>query len=142
MMGTHHQASERENERMLSALITAGQYAGVYLIAIITGWLTINPIIRFLSRRYLGQGNYGSWLPRLIGATEQIIVTTAFLLNRDEIIGFWLLLKTAGEWRTQEKEAPTSTLTADYQIFLVGTALSVALSFATATIIQKFFPLF
>ncbi len=127
---------------MLATLSTAGQYVGAYLLAIFVGWLTINPIIRLLSWKYLGPGNYRSWLPRLIGATEQIIVTTAFLLNRSEIVGFWLLLKTAGEWRTQDREAPSATLTADYQIFLIGTALSVALSLGTSLVIQKYVPLF
>jgi hypothetical protein len=109
----------------------------------VIGWLTINPFVRILSWHHLDRSvRYNSWIPRLIGAVEQIIFTTSYLSGHNELIGIWLLMETAGEWGTQDREANPKTRMNDYSIFLIGTALSLMLSIGTAVFIQQILPTF
>jgi sterol desaturase/sphingolipid hydroxylase (fatty acid hydroxylase superfamily) len=135
--------------RMLSSILFYSQIVGIYLISILLGWWIVNPIVRALTHHFLTKPFEGSksnekptwWLQRFMGTTEQIIVTTSFLAGRFDAIGVWLLMKTAGAWSTQDKEAHPHALANDYTIFLIGTALSVGLSIGTAVLIQQLTPI-
>ena len=128
---------------MDATLATIGLYGLTYAIAIVFGWCTINPFIRILSWQYLDKTvRYNSWIPRLVGAIEQILFTTSYLSGHNELIGIWLLMETAGEWSTQDKEAKPAIRMNDYAIFLIGTALSLMLSVGTAVFIQHILPPF
>ncbi len=135
------------------------QTLGVWGVAIVLGWVLINPIIRtltwfFLTKIYgptlwehaanssVQPPRYQWWLPRFVGAVEQSIATASILTGRVEAIAIWLVMKTTGAWSTQHKDAHPSALTADYSIFLIGTALSVGLGVLAAYIIQNYLPLF
>lgn len=72
-----------------------------------------------------------SWLPRFVGVFERIIFTTSFILGRYEFVGAWLVLKIIGSWQSKTgKEADTWRVKEN--IFLIGTALSLILSFIAA----------
>jgi hypothetical protein len=135
------------------------QQFAVWAIAIVLGWVIINPLIRtltwhFLTRIYgqtlwehpqnssIQPPGYQWWLPRFVGAIEQSIATASILTGRVEAIAIWLVMKTTGAWSTQHKDAHPSALTTDYSIFLIGTALSVGLGVLVAYVIQNYLPLF
>ena len=127
------------------------QVTVIWLLSIVAGWLVINSLIRILIWHFLikihGQGTpllpkYQWWLPRIVGTIEQSIATASILTGRVDAIAIWLVMKTTGAWSTQHKDAHPSALTADYSIFLIGTALSVGLGVGTAYIIQHCLPFF
>lgn len=115
---------------------TLAQYTVVYSVSIVLGWFTINPICHRLGRRYFPEASWDRFLPRFVGALEQFMYTSAILVGMPQFVAVWLVLKLAGEWRQAER--PTSY--AMYNIFLIGNALSLILSTATAIVIAHSLP--
>jgi hypothetical protein len=62
-------------------------------------------------------------LPRIVGLLEAFLYPTALLAGFPEFIGVWLVLKVAGSWSGWQDPEKGRAL---FQVFLVGTALSLA----------------
>ena len=65
-----------------------------------------------------------------MGIVERILYTTVFLIGSPNIVGFWIALKVASQWGRWSKENERGT----YNLFLIGTALSLLLSYIGASI--------
>ncbi len=84
-----------------------------------------------------------SWLPRIVGIIERLIATFGFIYDV-RFIGAWLILKVIGSWgekslgkeRNEEKDKITLWRVRE-NIFLIGTAFSIILSFLSATVFKK-----
>ena len=63
-----------------------------------------------------------------MGIVERVLYTTAFLANAPTLVGFWIALKVATKWGMWTKENRRGP----YNIFLIGTALSLLLSYLGA----------
>jgi hypothetical protein len=63
------------------------------------------------------------WLPAIIGFCEAVSYPLLIFLNQGVIIGGWIAIKTAGQWKTWQ------TSRTAFNRFLVGNLLIVALSF-------------
>lgn len=113
-------------------------YCGAYAASIGIGCLTIGPIVHRLSRRYYPDVTWDMYLPRIVGALEQFMYITCYLLRHPEFIAVWLAIKLAGEWRQTEG----ANLHPLYNIFLVGNALSLIYSVGTALLMKRFLPAF
>lgn len=80
-----------------------------------------------------------SWLPRIVGIIERLIFTYGFV-HDVRFVGTWLILKIIGSWGEKslgkEKNNRKGKITlwrVRENIFLIGTALSIILSFFSAT---------
>ncbi|KKR65209.1 MAG: hypothetical protein UU05_C0025G0005 [Candidatus Curtissbacteria bacterium GW2011_GWA1_40_47] len=83
-----------------------------------------------------------SWLPRTVGIFERIIFTTSFIIGRYEFAAVWLGLKVIGSWKDSSDSANKDKKNEDVpkiklwrireNIFLIGTAMSLILSFIAA----------
>lgn len=80
------------------------------------------------------------WPPALLGVCEGVLYPTALLVGHAEFIGFWLLLKVAGQWPRWGLDATRVKCTDDdilhegrrrYYQFLIGNALAVLAGVAT-----------
>lgn len=69
--------------------------------------------------------------PAMVGYVERTIVFGAWMLERPELAGAWVVLKAAATWRRWEKER------AVYNVFLIGTGLSVILATIGALIVPS-----
>ncbi len=69
--------------------------------------------------------------PAMVGYIERTIVFGAWMLGRPELAGAWLVLKAAATWQRWEKER------AVYNVFLIGTGLSVILATIGALIVPS-----
>ncbi|OAN64197.1 hypothetical protein A8B79_12685 [Balneola sp. EhC07] len=70
-----------------------------------------------------------------MGVVERVLYTTAFLVYEPTIIGIWLVLKVATHWGRWTKENQRGT----YNLFLIGNALSIILSYLGASIAYQEF---
>lgn len=74
-----------------------------------------------------------SWLPRTVGIFERIIFTTSFIIGKYEYVAIWLGLKVVGSWKDNSNENKKKTKSNLWRIreniFLIGTALSLILSY-------------
>jgi hypothetical protein len=79
-----------------------------------------------------------SWLPRIVGIFERIIFTTSFIIGKYEFIAIWLGLKVIGSWKNDSyennKQSSMKLWRIRENIFLIGTALSIILSFIAAMV--------
>jgi len=80
------------------------------------------------------------WPPAILGMIECIFYPTAFLMEHSEFIGFWVLLKTAGQWPrwglSGKSDAELNEGRRRYYLFLIGNALTVLSGLATYAIIK------
>lgn len=65
-----------------------------------------------------------AWLPILVGFCESILYPTAWLVGRLEFIGFWIALKTAGQWKAWQN-GDDHQGRRRFLVFLIGSALSL-----------------
>ncbi len=129
-------------DHILADTTTMGLYIGFYLSSIFIGWCTINILVHKMTKRWVGEHAFTVWLTRFLGAVEQILFTTAYLLGHTDLIGLWLIMKTAGAWSAQDASASAHLRSNEYAIFLIGTGMSLSLSILTAWVIQTFLPPF
>ena len=109
----------------------------IYLLSIVLSHVAI--FLALLLTRYLFVLNgplqrKNLWPPALLGVCEGVLYPTAFLVGHAEFIGFWLLLKVAGQWprwgldSSQQKRPDDDSLHEGrrrYYQFLIGNALAV-----------------
>ncbi len=74
-----------------------------------------------------------AYLPRLVGIVGRNIYFAGILLGFPELIAVWLALKVAGQWGRWEDDYRLGEIILPgrifYNIFLIGTALSIAYSY-------------
>ena len=70
-----------------------------------------------------------------MGVVERTLYTTLFLVNEPTILGFWIALKVATQWSRWTADSQSGT----YNLFLIGTALSLLLSYLGASIAAQEF---
>ncbi|MFC1538737.1 hypothetical protein ACFL6H_04875 [Candidatus Latescibacterota bacterium] len=80
--------------------------------------------------REIDKEYYGN-LKHIYGPIEQIIYTSAFLLDFKETVGFILLFKVASRWAIKDR-----TSVGDYYSFVIGSTLSLLYGLVGAMIIQ------
>lgn len=68
-----------------------------------------------------------AWLPILVGFFESILYPTAWLVGRLEFIGFWIALKTAGQWKAWQQGVQDDPHEGRrrFLVFLIASALSL-----------------
>lgn len=74
-------------------------------------------------------------LATIVGFLETGLYATSYLLDRPEFIGAWLVLKVAGGWKGWQSYHKGVHGRRVFQIFLIGTGLSVAYGVMGALII-------
>ena len=109
----------------------------IYLLSIVFSHVVIFWALRLTKYLFVLDGplqRKNLWPPALLGVCEGILYPTALLVGHAEFIGFWLLLKVAGQWprwglyASQEKRTDDDTLHEGrrrYYQFLIGNALAV-----------------
>lgn len=65
-----------------------------------------------------------AWLPILVGFCESILYPTAWLVGKLEFVGFWVALKTAGQWKAWQ-DGQNHAGRRRFLVFLIGSALSL-----------------
>ncbi len=63
------------------------------------------------------------WLPLIIGVSELMVYPVLLAANQFEVIGGWIAIKTAGQWRAWEHSRTA------FNRFLVGNLCSLAISY-------------
>lgn len=71
----------------------------------------------------------------ILGYVERTLFVIAIFYSKLELIGAWLILKTAGRLWHQEKSSLAESREV-YQIFLIGSGLSIAYAFVGAMLIE------
>lgn len=75
------------------------------------------------------------WPPIVTGMLESAIFPVAFLSDRPEVVGAWVVLKASGQWsRWSEPESGRSR----FQVLLAGTALSGVAGLIVAGLMRSF----
>ncbi len=83
----------------------------------------------------LNKLHQASWLPRIVGILERIIMATGFAIGHYELVVGWLVLKVVKiKDSNGEKQQQNSLWRVIENIFLIGTALSLISSFAGAEV--------
>lgn len=94
------------------------------------GWQTSNPDER-----------PAHYLAYLLGIIERSLYFAALLANKPEFVGIWLALKVAGQWNRWGEKAKIGTVELEgrvfYNIFLIGSGLSIAYAFVGANIFMS-----
>jgi hypothetical protein len=80
--------------------------------------------------------------PRLIGVIERTLYVASLQMGKPEFIGVWLALKVAGQWKRWETSGSIAGNIVEgrvfYNIFLIGSGLSVAYAVGGAKMIEYF----
>ena len=111
-----------------------------YLVSVLGGafvlWILIDKIAwGYLAKKGIAGKPAGS-LTVFTGILERSIYTTIFIINQPAFVAVWLGLKVASQWkRWEDKERAT------YDIFLIGSALSLIIAFIGAWVAQGHVPL-
>jgi hypothetical protein len=83
-----------------------------------------------------------SWHPRILGCVERTLYVASYQLGKPEFIGVWLALKVAGQWKRWGQEPGSgATIIAGrhvYNVFLIGSALSIAYGITGAKMVEWF----
>ena len=82
------------------------------------------------------------WEPVSVGIIERTLYVSSLILGHGVFIGFWLALKVAGRWTTPWEESTGSkkvwpVTRSAYQIFLVGSGISVLYAFVGFKLIMQ-----
>jgi hypothetical protein len=81
-----------------------------------------------------------AYLPRLVGDIERVLFVAALQLGKAEFIGVWLALKVAGQWKRWAEGVTVAERKIEgrifYNVFLIGSGLSIAYSVVGAQIIS------
>ncbi len=111
-----------------------------YLVSLAGGalvlWLLVDIIAwGYLEKHGISKKQRGI-LTLPMGLVERLLYTTAFLLNQPGFVAVWLALKVASQWELWKgKERGT------YNVFLIGSGLSLIISFVGAAIALGSVPL-
>jgi hypothetical protein len=112
-----------------------------YVISTFGGALILWLLIDKIAWGYLGKkgipGKASGILTLPMGILERFMYTTVFLVNQPAFIAVWLALKVASQWRRWEEDKERGT----YNIFLMGSALSLIIAFLGAWIALGHVPL-
>lgn len=123
-------------------------YASVigYAFAILIGTILTKPVVDCmwdcLGWKLVKDTNFrpDNWQPKVIGVVERTLYVAVLQIGKGEVIGFWLALKVAGQWKRwgEEKEFEGHLLhgRSVYQNFLIGNALSILYAFEGYKIIN------
>ncbi len=106
-----------------------------FLFSTVVSTMIMHCVIDCLGWRYLEKDKDPKSLTLPLGIFERILYTTGFLIGTPNIIGVWLALKVAVHWRVWTLENQRST----YNLFLIGSALSLLLSYIGASIAAQEF---
>lgn len=105
-----------------------------YLFSALIGAIVLWVLIEKLGWSYLEKHEVPAKEPGLLtlpmGIVERLLFTTAFLVGTPSIIGFWVALKVAVQWDRWSTKRQRGT----YNLFLIGTALSILFGYLGACI--------
>jgi len=118
-----------------------------YSFAVVVGHFAIQRVVDSLWRAigwmpsaYDERPEY--YQPRLVGIIERTLYVASLQMGEPEFIGVWLALKVAGQWKRWGEEATIAGRKVEgrvfYNIFLIGSGLSVAYAVGGAQMIGYF----
>lgn len=123
-----------------------GSYVASYLFGVVIAHYPIRRVVDLMWERIGWAGEYketvrpASWQSRIIGCVERTLYVAAFHVNQAEFIAVWLAVKVAVQWKRWEegREYGERTIAgrAIYNIFLIGSALSVAYALVGAKLVE------
>lgn len=108
-------------------------YICMYVITIGISWSTIGPFTFTLARHHKIEPT--PWLSRFVAATEEMLYITSLLIGQPTFVAAWLVIKAVGQHPGSDEVE-----TKGYSIYLIGSSLSVMLSFGAAVVIQAALP--
>lgn len=117
-----------------------------YGFAIVIGHFRIKKIVDGLWRTEAGWNGIAdnavrpaSYLSTFVGVVERVLFVASLQMEKAEFIGVWLVLKVASQWKLWS-EGVTEKQPIDgrifYNIFLIGSGLSIAYAVVGAQIIH------
>jgi hypothetical protein len=81
-----------------------------------------------------------SWQPSILGCVERALYVAFFQLGKPEFISVWLAMKIAGHWKgwSEDREYEGGVITGRmvYNIFLIGSALSIGYAVTGAKLVE------
>lgn len=105
-----------------------------YLFSTLIGAIVLWVLVEKLGWSYLKKHDVPAKEPGLLtlpmGIVERLLFTTAFLVGTPSIIGIWVALKVAVQWDRWSTKSQRGT----YNLFLIGTALSILFGYLGACI--------
>ena len=116
-----------------------------YGFAIIIGCWCIGTVVDGLWRAEAGNPSDtkvrpAGYLSALVGFVERALFVATLQMGRGEFIGVWLALKVAGQWKRWGEGETIDNRKVDgrifYNIFLIGSGLSIAYAFVGAQLIR------
>jgi len=116
-----------------------------YGFAVIVGHLCVTTVVDRLWRCQAGnpsdaKAHSGAYLSRLVGCVERALFVATLQMGRGELIGVWLVLKVAGQWKrwTEGEKVEDKVIDgrSSFNLFLIGSGLSIAYSFVGAQLIR------
>jgi hypothetical protein len=116
--------------------------ASGYFFAVIVGHVFIKWLVEYLWRLEYGQvpqreQRPSPHLPPLVGFVERTLYVAALQFSQAEFIAVWLALKVAGQWKRWEEGHGEVSGRVFFNIFLVGSGLSIAFAVAGARLIDS-----
>lgn len=117
-----------------------GLFLAMYCFTMAASPLIIHPLMvgmRYLfntiSQDELRMDNL--WPSLFVGFCEAVLYPSAFLMGKPEFIGVWLAVKVAGQWNFWSEDFIGRKR---FQMFLIGSALSLIVCVLSFTIIKAF----
>jgi len=117
-----------------------------FLYSIVIGHCCTSKIVNELWKPLLQQDKDTrpfSYTPRIVGHVERTLYFFAIFSGFEEFIAVWLALKAAGKWVVWEKGTTTNneekkkdTGRAFYNVFLIGSGLSVGYAFVGVNLVH------
>ena len=115
-----------------------------YGFAVVAGGWCIAKVVDGLWRAEAGNPSDkvrpGGYLSALVGFVERALFVATLQMGRGELIGIWLVLKVAGQWHRWANGEKAGDKTIDgrsaFNIFLIGSGLSIAYAFVGAQLIR------
>jgi hypothetical protein len=115
-----------------------------YGFAVIIGHFCVALVVDRLWKTEVGSSSDkdvrpGFYLPKLVGIVERVLFVASLQLGKGEFIGVWFVLKVAGKWKRWSEGAEAGgkiDARVFYNIFLIGSALSLAYSVVGAELVE------
>lgn len=98
-----------------------------FLFSTVVAHYLVRPIVDSLWQQTGGQRGSGT-LSTVQGYVERFLYTASYYSNHPSFIGFWPVLKVASQWKTWSEKP-------GYNIFLIGTGISIIYGVAGAKLI-------
>jgi hypothetical protein len=112
-----------------------------YLISTLGGALVLWLLIDKMAWGYLAKkgilGKEPGILTLPMGILERFMYTTVFIVNQPAFVAVWLALKVASQWKRWEDNKQRGT----YNVFLIGSAISLIIAFLGAWVTLGHVPL-